>query len=209
MNKIINQQKTPAMKTIKNTLILAVLMMAGIVSNAQKQWVVDNVHSGVKFTVSHLVISEVEGNFKNFTGQMTATQPDFSDAKINFTVDVNSINTDNEMRDKHLKSDDFFNAEKFPSMSFKSLLFKKTGEKRYDLVGELTIRDVTKKVKFNVTYGGTVKDPYGNTKAGFKATATINRLDFGLKWNNLTEAGGAVVGSDVNILLNLEFTQSK
>ena len=197
------------MKNIRITLILAVLMMAGIVSNAQKQWVVDNAHSGVKFTVSHLVISEVEGNFKNFTGQMTAAQPDFSDAKINFTVDVNSINTDNEMRDKHLKSDDFFNAEKFPSMSFKSLLFKKTGDKRYDLVGELTIRDVTKKVKFNVTYGGTVKDPYGNTKAGFKATATINRLDFGLKWNNLTEAGGAVVGSDVNILLNLEFTQSK
>jgi len=197
------------MKKLRITLILAVLMMAGIVSNAQKQWVVDNAHSGVKFTVSHLVISEVEGNFKNFTGQMTAAQPDFSDAKINFTVDVNSINTDNDMRDKHLKSDDFFNAEKFPSMSFKSLLFKKTGEKRYDLVGELTIRDVTKKVKFNVTYGGTVKDPYGNTKAGFKATATINRLDFGLKWNNLTEAGGAVVGSDVNILLNLEFTQSK
>lgn len=197
------------MKSLKLTLILAVLMMAGIVSRAQKQWVVDNAHSGIKFTVSHLVISEVEGNFKNFTGQMTAAQPDFSDAKINFTVDVNSINTDNEMRDKHLKSDDFFNAEKFPSMSFKSLLFKKTGDKRYDLVGELTIRDVTKKVKFNVTYGGTVKDPYGNTKAGFKATATINRLDFGLKWNNLTEAGGAVVGSDVNILLNLEFTQSK
>ena len=197
------------MKKLRITLILAVLMMAGIVSNAQKQWVVDNAHSGVKFTVSHLVISEVEGNFKNFTGQMTAAQPDFSDAKINFTVDVNSINTDNDMRDKHLKSDDFFNAEKFFSMSFKSLLFKKTGEKRYDLVGELTIRDVTKKVKFNVTYGGTVKDPYGNTKAGFKATATINRLDFGLKWNNLTEAGGAVVGSDVNILLNLEFTQSK
>lgn len=197
------------MKNTRITLILAVLMMAGIVSRAQKQWVVDNAHSGIKFTVSHLVISEVEGNFKNFTGQMTAAQPDFSDAKINFTVDVNSINTDNEMRDKHLKSDDFFNAEKFPSMSFKSLLFKKTGDKRYDLVGELTIRDVTKKVKFNVTYGGTVKDPYGNTKAGFKATATINRLDFGLKWNNLTEAGGAVVGSDVNILLNLEFTQSK
>lgn len=197
------------MKKLRITLILAILMMAGIVSHAQKQWVVDNAHSGVKFTVSHLVISEVEGNFKNFTGQMTAAQPDFSDAKINFTVDVNSINTDNEMRDKHLKSDDFFNAEKFPSMSFKSLLFKKTGDKRYDLVGELTIRDVTKKVKFNVTYGGTVKDPYGNTKAGFKATATINRLDFGLKWNNLTEAGGAVVGSDVNILLNLEFTQSK
>ena len=95
------------MKSLKLTLILAVLMMAGIVSRAQKQWVVDNAHSGIKFTVSHLVISEVEGNFKNFTGQMTAAQPDFSDAKINFTVDVNSINTDNEMRDKHLKSDDF------------------------------------------------------------------------------------------------------
>jgi polyisoprenoid-binding protein YceI len=155
------------------------------------------------------VISEVEGSFKTFTGSMTASKPDFTDAQIDFSVDIASINTDNEQRDTHLKADDFFNAEKYPKMTFKSILMKKTGDKKYELFGNLTIRDVTKKVKFIVTYGGTVKDPWGNTKAGFKATATINRLEYGLKWNTLTEAGGAVVGSDVTININAEFAQQK
>ena len=191
---------------MKNTLrlVFAAMLFCGMINlgMAQTKWALDNAHTGVKFTVSHLVISEVEGSFKTFTGSMTASKPDFTDAQIDFSVDVNSISTDNDMRDKHLKSDDFFNAEKFPKMTFKSQSFKKLGAKAYELTGDLTIRDVTKKVKFNVTYGGTVKDPYGNTKAGFKATTTINRLAYGLKWNTLTEAGGAVVGSDVTIILN-------
>ena len=187
---------------------MLVTVMTGSLS-AQTKWTVDNAHSGVKFTVSHLVISEVEGSFKTFTGSMTAAKPDFTDAQVEFSVDVNSISTDNEMRDKHLKSDDFFNAEKFPNMTFKSISFKKLTPKSYELTGNLTIREVTKKVKFAVTYGGTVKDPYGNTKAGFKATAVINRLEYGLKWNTLTEAGGAVVGKDVTIVLNAEFAKAK
>ncbi|MEI7661094.1 MAG: YceI family protein [Bacteroidota bacterium] len=176
---------------------------------APVKWSVDNAHSSVKFTVSHLVISEVEGNFKSFSGSMAASKPDFTDAQIEFSVDVNSISTDNEMRDKHLKSDDFFNAEKFPKMTFKSSGFKKLSAKAYELTGSLTLRDVTKKVKFNVVYGGTVKDPYGNTKAGFKATATINRIDYGLKYNALTEAHGAVVGKNVTITINTEFAKEK
>ena len=191
--------------------IFAVLLVFGMINGgtAQTKWAIDNLHTGVKFTVTHLVISEVEGNFKTFTGSMVASKPDFTDAQIDFSADVNSISTDNEMRDKHLKSDDFFNAEKFPKMTFKSATFKKISAKSYELTGNLTIRDVTKKVKFNVIYGGTVKDPYGNIKAGFKATATINRLDYGLKWNNLTEGGGAVVGTDVTIVINAEFSQQK
>ncbi|HOK98475.1 MAG TPA: YceI family protein, partial [Bacteroidales bacterium] len=117
------------------------------------------------------------------------------------------INTDNEMRDNHLKGDDFFNAAKFPKMTFKSKSFKKVSGNKYELVGDLTIRDVTKTVKFDVTYGGTAKDPYGNIKAGFKASAVINRFDYGLKWNALTEAGGAVVGNEVNVSLKLEFNK--
>ena len=195
----------------KATLLFAVMLISGIVNSvsAQTKWALDNAHTGVKFTVTHLVISEVECSFKTFAGSMTASKADFTDAQIEFSVDVNSINTDNDMRDKHLKSDDFFNAEKFPKMTFKSQSFKKLTVKSYELTGDLTIRDVTKKVKFHVTYGGTVKDPYGNTKAGFKATATINRFDYGLKWNTLTEAGGAAVGKDVTITLNAEFAQEK
>ena len=113
------------------------------------------------------------------------------------------------MRDNHLKSGDFFNAEKFPRMTFKSAAWKKVGEQNYLLEGDLTIRDVTKRVTFAVVHGGTIKDPWGNTKAGFKATTVINRFDYGLKWNTLMEAGGATVGKDVSITLNLEFGQKK
>jgi polyisoprenoid-binding protein YceI len=134
---------------------------------------------------------------------------DFNDAAVNFTIDVNSINTDNEMRDKHLKADDFFNAEQFPSATFKSTSFKKVSGNKYQLKGNLTIRNVTKPVTFDVTYGGTAKDGYGNTKAGFKATTTINRFDYGLKWNTLTEAGGATVGENITLDLKLQFAQAK
>jgi len=170
-------------------------------------WALDAVHSNVKFTVSHLVISEVDGHFKMFDGTMTNTKNDFSDAKMEFTVDVASINTDNSMRDDHLKSDDFFNATQFPKMKFVGKSFKKLSGNKYELVGDMTIRDVTKSVTFAVTYGGVVKDPYGNIKAGFKAKSTINRKSFGLKWSAVTEAGGAVVGDDVDINLNIQMAK--
>lgn len=189
--------------------ILALVLVVAISSFAQTTWVVDNAHSNVKFSVSHLVISEVEGNFKVYSGTLQSSKSDFADAKVDFSVDVNTIDTDNEMRDRHLKSDDFFNAERFPQMILKSVSWKKVDDQHYLLEGNLTIRDVTKRVAFAVMYGGTVKDPWGNVKAGFKGTAVINRFDFGLKWNALTEAGGATVGKDVTVTLNLEFTQKK
>jgi polyisoprenoid-binding protein YceI len=192
--------------------LIGIFIMEALITTgsfSQETWVVDNVHSNVKFMVTHLVISEVEGSFKSFTGTMQSSMPDFTDAKIDFSVDVSSISTDNETRDKHLKSDDFFGADKFTKMTFKSLSFKKISDKKYELTGNLTIRDVTKTVRFDVSYGGTVKDGYGNTKAGFRATATINRFDYGLKWDTLTETGGMVVGPDVDIVLNLEFGLKK
>jgi polyisoprenoid-binding protein YceI len=170
-------------------------------------WAVDAVHSNVKFTVTHLVISEVDGAFKVFDGQMNSVNEDFTDAQINFSIDVASINTDNEMRDNHLRSDDFFNADKFNKMSFESTSFKKVSGNKYELKGNLTIRNVTKPIVFDVTYGGTVKDPYGNLKAGFKAKSSINRFDYGLKWNSMTEAGGAVVGKEVQILCNIQMVK--
>jgi polyisoprenoid-binding protein YceI len=175
---------------------------------AQTNWKLDNSHSSVKFSVEHLKVSETEGNFKGFDGTLTSKNVDFIDAEISFTVDVKTINTDNEMRDKHLQGDDFFNAEKFPQMKFKGTSFKKVSGNKYVLEGDLTIRDVTKKVKFDVVYRGTQKDPYGNTKAGFKATGSIKRLEYGLKWNVMTEAV-SVVADDVNIVINLEYAQAK
>jgi polyisoprenoid-binding protein YceI len=195
------------MKKILSTLVIALTLAAG--TSAQSTWTVDVVHSTVSFSVTYLSISEVEGTFKVYSGTIQSSTNDFADAAIEFSVDVNSINTDNGMRDKHLKSDDFFNAEKYPQMSFKSTAWKKIEGKNYLLEGELTIRDVTKPVKFDVVYGGTVKDGRGNLKAGFKATAVINRFDYNLKWNAVTEAGGVTVGKDVTVTLNLQFAQKK
>jgi polyisoprenoid-binding protein YceI len=193
----------------KTFIALASLLVTASAMSQTTTWKTDNAHSAVKFSVSHLVVSDVEGTFKVFNGTVLSAKPDFTDAKIDFSVDVNSINTDNGDRDKHLKSDDFFNAEKYPQMSFKSVSLKKVSGNKYVLEGDLTIRDITKRVKFDVTYGGTVKDPWGNTKAGFKATGKINRFDYNLKWNTLTEAGGAVVGKEVSITINLELAQQK
>lgn len=195
---------------MKNAAAIAALSSAKSVHvPAQTLWTVDNVHSKVGFSVTHLVISEVEGSFKLFSGTVETSNADFSDANVNFSVDVNSIDTDSEMRDKHLKSDDFLNAEQYPAMTFSGTSMKRVDEGQYVLEGDLTIRDETRRVTFNVAYGGTVKDPYGNTKAGFKATTVINRFDYGLKWNALTEAGGATVGKNVTIAVNLELTKKQ
>ncbi len=191
-------------------ILFSLLALAPLALFAQTNtWKLDPAHSAVKFEVTHLVISSVEGRFNKFDGTIVANKADFTDAQINFTVDVNSINTDNEARDKHLKTDEFFNAEKYPNMTFKSTAFRKVSGNKYTLEGNLTIRDVTRKVKFDVVYGGTAKDPWGNMRAGFKATSTINRFDYNLKWDKATEAGGMVVDKIVNITLNLEFVQGK
>jgi polyisoprenoid-binding protein YceI len=188
--------------------LVITMLLAGNLS-AQQTWSIDNAHSQVMFTVSHLVISEVTGNFKSFSGVVTADKPDFTDAKIDFSINVNSINTENEMRDTHLKSDDFFNAEKYPAITFKGKELIKTNGVKFQLKGDLTIRNITKPVILDVIYAGTVKDPWGNIKAGFKIKGIINRFDYGLKWNTLTEAGGATVGEDVEITVNLELSKDK
>ncbi len=172
------------------------------------KWTVDKSHTNVKFAVTHMVVAEVEGAFKAFDGTVEHTMADWSDAKINFTVDVNSINTDNENRDKHLKSDDFFNAEKFPVMTFISTSFTPKGENKYELTGNLTIRDITKEVKFDVTFGGIATSSRGD-KAGFKAKTTINRFDYNLKWDRATESGGLVVGKNVDVTVLLELNKVK
>lgn len=176
--------------------------------NVATKWVLDKAHSNIRFTVTHMVVSETEGSFKTFDGTFAAEKADFSDAKVAFNIDVNSINTDNENRDKHLKSDDFFNAAQFPQIKFESTAFKPLGGNKYKLEGNLTVRDVTKPVVFDVNYGGTLNSSRG-AKAGFKAKATIDRFEFGLKWNRATEAGGLVVGKDVDVVVNIELNEAK
>nr|WP_199157795.1 YceI family protein [Pedobacter sp. ASV2] len=190
---------------MKKLFLFLIATSISVASFAQTSWKIDPMHSFVSFSVKHMGISFVEGSFKKFDGAVVASKPDLTDAKINFTVDVNSITTGVDMRDGHLKTDDFFNAEKFPSMKFESTSFKKLSGNNYELSGKLTIRDVTKDVKFAVVYGGTAKDQQGNTKAGFTASTLINRLDYNIKY----DPTGAGVAKDVAIKLNLEFVQSK
>lgn len=185
------------------TLLIWVLAL-GLVVQGQNKWSFDKAHSKISFNVEHLVISEVTGQFASFDGEVVSNSDDFAGSTINFTIDVNSIDTDNERRDGHLKSDDFFNAEKFPTITFVGKSMEHVDGKNYKLTGDLTIRDVTKTVTLNVRYGGTITDPYGNVKAGFKITGNINRFDYNLKWNTALESGGLVVGENVEIVGNVE-----
>lgn len=170
-------------------------------------WKIDPTHSEIQFKTKHLVISTVTGSFKTFTGTAETDDDSFENAKVWFEADVNSISTNNDDRDAHLKSDDFFNAEKFPKLTFESTSFKKTGENTYKMTGNLTIRDVTKEITLDVEYGGTVTDPYGQTKAGFEVSGTINRKEYNLMWNAVTETGNVVVADNVKLQINVQFVK--
>lgn len=179
------------------------------VSIYAQNWKVDQSHSSVSFSVSHLMISEVDGKFNSFEGNVSSTKNDFSGANISFTIDVSSIDTDNEQRDGHLKSEDFFYTEKHSQITFKSSSFKKRKGNNYTLKGILTMRGVSKKVSFDVIFKGTAKDGYGNTRAGFLIKGILNRIDYGVAWNAKTEQGSLTVGEDVNLAIKLELIKQK
>ena len=170
---------------------------------------IDPAHSEITFKVKHLMIASASGRFTQFDATMQSNKEDFSDAVVTFEADVASITTNNEQRDAHLKSDDFFNAEKHPKMIFKSTGLKKISDEDYKLYGELTIRDVTKPVELKVTYHGSMVDPWGNSRIGFEVEGKINRHEYGLKWNAVTETGGLVVGPDVKIHANVELIKQE
>lgn len=171
------------------------------------KWSIDPTHSEITFKVKHLVISTVTGTFNSFDGTLEAENDEFENSQISFEADINSIDTNNSDRDTHLKSDDFFNAAEHPKMTFESTSFTKTGDDEYKLVGNLTIRGNTKEITLNATYGGTVVDPYGQTKAGFEVSGKINRKEFGLKWSAVTEAGSVVVSDEVKLLMSVQFVK--
>lgn len=188
----------------KIKLLSIVLLLISSSLFAQTSWTVDKSHSKVGFSVSHMVITDVHGYFKEYDAQITTNGDDISTAKIQFTINTNSIFTDNEKRDGHLRSDDFFNAEKFPQIVFKSKSIIKMGDGKYKLTGDFTIRDVTKEIELDVKLNGLIKDGFGNERAGFKITGEINRFDYNLKWNKTIEAGGLIVGKEVELNINLE-----
>lgn len=173
---------------------------------ATTKWALDPTHSEIHFKVKHLMITTVTGSFKSFTAAAETEADDFSNAAISFSADIASVDTGNEQRDGHLQSPDFFDAEKFPKLSFVSTGYTKKGDD-YVLNGDLTIKDVTKPVTLSVEFGGVAKDPWGNTKAGFTLSGKINRKDFGLNWNAATEAGGLLVSEEVKIQAEIQLAK--
>lgn len=193
------------MKSLK--LFLAIIVFSVSVF-AQTIWIFDKPHTKIGFSVTHLVITEVEGNFLEFDGTITAGDNNFDGARIDLKIAVASINTDISARDKHLKSDDFFNAEKYPNIIFKSKSFKTISGKKYKMVGDLTIRDVTKELTLDVIHSGTVTGPGGKTRAGFKLTGEIDRFEYNLKWNKVVEAG-PIVDKTIKLIMNVELIKNK
>ncbi|WP_437917666.1 YceI family protein [Sphingobacterium sp. LRF_L2] len=196
---------------MKNLIkIFFALAILSNVAQAQVKWSVDPAHTNTLFSVNHLSISMVDGQFKKLEGAVeTKSATDFDGAAVNFSIDVNSIDTRIEARDNHLKSDDFFNVEKFPTITLKNATLKKAGKGKYKLTGDLTVRDVTKKVTFNVVQNGNIiTDPWGNTRAGFTAETTINRLEYNIKYNDILPSGIAAVGADVKIIVNVEIVKN-
>jgi len=174
---------------------------------AKTIWTIDPTHTEVQFKVKHLVISTVTGFFKKFNGTLETDTDDFDGASVTFSVEIDSIDTNQKDRDNHLKSADFFAADEFPTMDFSGRL-KKKSESEYTLAGDLTIRGTKKNIELSVEYGGTMKDPYGNTKSGFEINGKINRKDFGLNWSAVTEAGGVVVSDEVKLQINAQVVKN-
>ncbi|HEV7330068.1 MAG TPA: YceI family protein [Flavisolibacter sp.] len=170
-------------------------------------WKLDPTHSEVQFKVKHLMITTVTGYFKKFDLEVTTENEDFTTAsKIEFTADINSIDTNNEQRDTHLKSADFFHAEEHEQLRFVGKGYNANGDEG-TLEGDLTIRGTTKPISLKVEYGGTVVDPYGQTKAGFTVNGKISRKEFGLTWNAVTEAGQVVVSDDIRIQCEIQLVK--
>lgn len=164
------------------------------------KWTIDKSHSDITFKVKHMMISTVSGHFTDFQATAKTDGDNFENATVEFSAKTDSVNTNNKDRDTHLKSDDFFNSEKFPEMKFVSKSM--TGDK---VTGDLTIRDITKEVTLDVSFNGIAVDGYGQTKAGFEITGEINRKEFNLTWNAVTEAGSIVVSDKVKLALDVQF----
>ncbi|MDP4282449.1 MAG: YceI family protein [Bacteroidota bacterium] len=173
------------------------------------KWVFDKAHTGIGFKVKHLMISNVKGSFSKYDAEILTEGNDFTTATIKFRMEAGSVDTANADRDKHLKSPDFFDAEKYKDITFTSTSLKKADDENYKLTGDLTIKGISKNVTLNVEFGGVVKDPWGNEKAGIMLTGKVYRKDWDLNWNVPLEAGGVLVGEEVSINIEAELQKVK
>lgn len=171
------------------------------------KWVVDASHSAVEFSVRHMMIAKVKGAFHEFEAEIEADIQDLTTADIAFKINLSSVDTRNGDRDGHLKSADFFDVENHPTLDFKATSITKSGEGEYELTGDVSLHGVTRSETFEVTFEGSGKDPWGNTKAGFSATGAIKRSDYGLTYNAALETGGVLIGDEVKISLEIEALQ--
>ena len=170
-------------------------------------WAIDPTHSEIGFKVKHMMFTNVSGKFNTFNATIENDAEHFESSKISFSADVNSIDTNNGDRDNHLRSADFFDVEKFATLSFVSTSVKKIDEGTFQINGDLTIKDVTAPVTLNAEYSGLMKDPWGNTKIGLSVDGKINRKDFGLTWNAALETGGVLVGEEIKLSSELQFAK--
>jgi polyisoprenoid-binding protein YceI len=171
------------------------------------KWTLDPTHSELLFKVKHLMISNVKGEFRKFSAEIFANENDFTKSSIDVKIDSASIFTNDESRDGHLKSADFFDVENYPELKFKGTSFKKIDDENYKLKGDLTIKGVSREVTLDVEFGGVNKDPWGNEKAGFSLNGKINRKDFGLNWNAALETGGVLVSDEVKLSAEVQFVK--
>jgi polyisoprenoid-binding protein YceI len=171
---------------------------------AVSSWAIDPAHSTAEFAVKHMMISTVKGRFGSLDGTLSIDETNPASSSVTATIDVASIDTREPQRDAHLRSDDFFNAERFPHITFRSTRVERKSDDEWKVTGDLTIRDVTQPVVLDTEFEGQVTDPYGKQRSGFTAETSLSRKEFGLKWNALLETGGAVVGDKVKITLHIE-----
>lgn len=172
-----------------------------------KKWIIDPMHSEVLFKIKHLIISTVTGSFRKFEGTVITEEDDFNNAKVNVSIDVKSIDTNQTQRDGHLQSGEFFAADQYPIITFESTSFVHLGRSDYKLVGNLTMRGVTKLVELNVEYGGAEDNGHGIIKHGFEVTGIVNRKEFGMTWNKLTDTGGLGLGEDIKLAANIQISE--
>lgn len=184
-------------------------MSTNTVTTGATTWNLDAAHTNINFSVSHMVIAEVSGTFKQFEGTVIASKPDFSDAQVAVTIQAKSINTENNDRDNHLRSADFFDAENHPVITFRSTSVAAAGAGKLAITGDLTMRGVTKSVTLDAKFKGQAVNPWGALVAAFKATASLNRKEWGLSWNAALEAGGFLVGEEIELTLNVEMNPAK
>jgi polyisoprenoid-binding protein YceI len=188
----------------KTLLSIAALLVATFGFGQSTEWKIDHSHSNVTFEIAHMVVATVTGKFERFEGKILADKEDFTDASISFTIETASVNTNNQRRDDHLRNDDFFDVENKPYITFNGKKMEKKTGNNYSLTGDLTMNGVTREVELEVRFNGTIQDPWGGTRAGFRVSGELNRYDYDLTWNNTLEAGGLLVGEMVDLRVNLE-----